>query len=179
MRGSRFPGGKGSLRIFPSVKRPTRKLRRCVPEPLRSGWSRISKSFGRGSRAVEGGIDRRRSRGPPRDPETTFGLLAWEASGLCFGQQDLDILFRLARTFRSRWTTRSRMDDSAHQKIAWKTSAYILNRKSARNTNSRFVGKSAALRKVLDQIEIVAPTGSTVLLHGDGHRERTDCARSP
>jgi formate hydrogenlyase transcriptional activator len=29
------------------------------------------------------------------------------------------------------------------------------------------VGKSPALRKVLDQIEIVAPTGSTVLLHGE------------
>src|SRR5271165_364099 len=29
------------------------------------------------------------------------------------------------------------------------------------------VGKSAALRKVLQQIEIVAPTGSTVLLHGE------------
>jgi formate hydrogenlyase transcriptional activator len=29
------------------------------------------------------------------------------------------------------------------------------------------VGTSAALRKVLDQIEIVAPTGATVLLHGE------------
>jgi formate hydrogenlyase transcriptional activator len=29
------------------------------------------------------------------------------------------------------------------------------------------VGKSAALRKVLDQVSIVAPTGSTVLLHGE------------
>ena len=29
------------------------------------------------------------------------------------------------------------------------------------------VGKSAALRKVLDQLAIVAPTGSTVLLHGE------------
>ena len=29
------------------------------------------------------------------------------------------------------------------------------------------VGKSAALRKVLDQVAIVAPTGSTVLLHGE------------
>ena len=29
------------------------------------------------------------------------------------------------------------------------------------------VGKSTALRKVLDQVAIVAPTGSTVLLHGE------------
>ena len=29
------------------------------------------------------------------------------------------------------------------------------------------VGKSAAIRKVLDQVAIVAPTGSTVLLHGE------------
>src|ERR1700751_1182414 len=29
------------------------------------------------------------------------------------------------------------------------------------------VGKSTALRNVLDQVAIVAPTGSTVLLHGE------------
>ena len=29
------------------------------------------------------------------------------------------------------------------------------------------VGKSSALRRVLDQVAIVAPTGSTVLLHGE------------
>jgi hypothetical protein len=29
------------------------------------------------------------------------------------------------------------------------------------------VGRSAALRNVLDQVAIVAPTGSTVLLHGE------------
>src|SRR2546429_6829895 len=29
------------------------------------------------------------------------------------------------------------------------------------------VGKSAALRKLLEQVALVAPTGSTVLLHGE------------
>ena len=50
----------------------------------------------------------------------------------------------------------------------WKKIAFTLNRKltpsTALGTSSE---KSAALRKVLDQVAIVAPTGSTVLLHGE------------
>src|SRR6188472_3678263 len=34
-------------------------------------------------------------------------------------------------------------------------------------TFADIVGKSAALRQVLEQVAIVAPTGSTVLLHGE------------
>jgi GAF domain-containing protein len=44
-RFSIFPAARASLRIFPSVKSPIRKLKRCVPGLLRSGRSRISKSF--------------------------------------------------------------------------------------------------------------------------------------
>ena len=36
------------------------------------------------------------------------------------------------------------------------------------------VGRSRALQKVLEQIAIVAPTGATVLLHGETV-QRTDC----
>jgi formate hydrogenlyase transcriptional activator len=38
---------------------------------------------------------------------------------------------------------------------------------SSQDSFEDIVGKSAALRKVLDQVAIVAPTGSTVLLHGE------------
>ena len=42
------------------------------------------------------------------------------------------------------------------------------------------VGKSAALRKVLDQVAIVAPTGSTVLLHGEtGDRPHKQLLKRP
>jgi len=40
------------------------------------------------------------------------------------------------------------------------------------------VGKSAALRRVLDQVAIVAPTGSTVLLHGETGTGKELVARS-
>jgi formate hydrogenlyase transcriptional activator len=39
------------------------------------------------------------------------------------------------------------------------------------------VGSSPALKGVLSGIVKVAPTGSTVLITGDRHREGTDCAR--
>src|SRR5215472_2235639 len=38
---------------------------------------------------------------------------------------------------------------------------------SSKDRFEDIVGKSTALRKVLDQVAIVAPTGSTVLLHGE------------
>jgi DNA-binding NtrC family response regulator len=44
---------------------------------------------------------------------------------------------------------------------------YLESEISAECNFEDIVGKSAALRKVLDQIAIVAPTGSTVLLHGE------------
>ena len=55
-----------------------------------------------------------------------------------------------------------------HQRLVWKKNAFTLSRKFKSEYNfGDIVGKSAALRKVLDQIAIVAPTGSTVLLHGE------------
>jgi len=44
---------------------------------------------------------------------------------------------------------------------------YLESEIRAEHNFEDIVGKSAALRKVLDQIAIVAPTGSTVLLHGE------------
>ena len=48
------------------------------------------------------------------------------------------------------------------------TSSCISNQKSALSAASKdIVGKSPALQKVLEQVAIVAPTDSTVLLHGE------------
>jgi DNA-binding NtrC family response regulator len=44
---------------------------------------------------------------------------------------------------------------------------YLESEINAEHNFEDIVGKSAALRKVLDQVAIVAPTGSTVLLHGE------------
>jgi len=44
---------------------------------------------------------------------------------------------------------------------------YLESEISSESGFEDIVGKSAALRKVLDQLAIVAPTGSTVLLHGE------------
>ncbi len=44
---------------------------------------------------------------------------------------------------------------------------YLESEIRAEHNFEDIVGKSAALRKVLDQVAIVAPTGSTVLLHGE------------
>jgi formate hydrogenlyase transcriptional activator len=44
---------------------------------------------------------------------------------------------------------------------------YLESEVSSEYNFEEIVGKSAALRRVLDQVSIVAPTGSTVLLHGE------------
>src|SRR5215470_6363918 len=46
-------------------------------------------------------------------------------------------------------------------------SLYVESELDAEQVFEDVVGKSAALRKVLDQVAIVAPTGSTVLLLGE------------
>jgi len=48
-----------------------------------------------------------------------------------------------------------------------KTRLYLESEIRAEHNFEDIVGKSAALRKVLDQVAIVAPTQSTVLLHGE------------
>ena len=41
------------------------------------------------------------------------------------------------------------------------------------------IGESPALKRTLKQVEIVAPTDSTVLLLGDRHGQGADCPRDP
>src|SRR5271163_1256067 len=85
-----------------------------------------------------------------------------------FGQEDLDILSQIsaqislaldnALAYGRLSASRNRLEDER---------LYLESEIRAEYNFEDLVGKSAALRKVLDQIEIVAPTGSTVLLHGE------------
>jgi formate hydrogenlyase transcriptional activator len=83
-----------------------------------------------------------------------------------FGQEDLDILSQIstqislaldnALAYGRLNASRNRLEDER-----------LYLESEIRAEFDDLVGKSPALRKVLDQIEIVAPTGSTVLLHGE------------
>jgi formate hydrogenlyase transcriptional activator len=85
-----------------------------------------------------------------------------------FGQEDLDILSQIsaqislaldnALAYGRLSASRNRLEDER---------LYLESEIRAEYNFEDLVGKSAGLRKVLDQIEIVAPTGSTVLLHGE------------
>jgi formate hydrogenlyase transcriptional activator len=85
-----------------------------------------------------------------------------------FGQEDLDILSQIsaqislaldnALAYGRLSASRNRLEDER---------LYLESEIRAEYNFEDLVGKSPALRKVLDQIEIVAPTGSTVLLRGE------------
>jgi formate hydrogenlyase transcriptional activator len=85
-----------------------------------------------------------------------------------FGQEDLDILSQIsaqislaldnALAYGRLSASKNRLEDER---------LYLESEIRAEYNFEDLVGKSASLRKVLDQIEIVAPTGSTVLLHGE------------
>jgi formate hydrogenlyase transcriptional activator len=85
-----------------------------------------------------------------------------------FGQEDLDILSQIsaqislaldnALAYGRLSASRNRLEDER---------LYLESEIRAEYNFEDIVSQSPALRKVLDQIEIVAPTGSTVLLHGE------------
>ena len=85
-----------------------------------------------------------------------------------FGQEDLDLLsqistqialaFENAIAFGRVTEAKDRLEEER---------LYLESEIRSEHNFEDIVGKSAALRKVLDQVAIVAPTGSTVLLHGE------------
>jgi formate hydrogenlyase transcriptional activator len=85
-----------------------------------------------------------------------------------FGQEDLDILSQIsaqislaldnALAYGRLSASRNRLEDER---------LYLESEIRAEYNFEDLVGTSPALRKVLDQVEIVAPTGSTVLLRGE------------
>src|SRR6202453_737997 len=103
---------------------------------------------------------------PLRTPNGPLGLLAMGSKrSNNFGQEDLDILSQIsaqislaldnALAYGRLSASRNRLEDER---------LYLESEIRAEYNFEDLVGKSAGLRKVLDQIEIVAPTGSTVLL---------------
>jgi formate hydrogenlyase transcriptional activator len=98
-----------------------------------------------------------------------LGLLAIGSRKLdAFGQEDLDLLTQISIQISlalDNALAYGRLNASAAR--LEEERLYLESEIRAENNFEDMVGKSAALRKVLDQVAIVAPTGSTVLLHGE------------
>jgi formate hydrogenlyase transcriptional activator len=102
----------------------------------------------------------------PTGPVGVIALGSRQANN--FGQEDLDLLSQISNQIAlavdnaiayGRVTeARDRLEEER---------LYLESEIRSEYNFEEIVGKSAALRKVLDQIAIVAPTGSTVLLHGE------------
>ena len=85
-----------------------------------------------------------------------------------FGQQDLDLLSEIgtqislaldnALAYGRLHASAARLEEER---------LYLESEIESEHNFEDIVGKSAAIRKVLDQVAIVAPTSSTVLLHGE------------
>ena len=85
-----------------------------------------------------------------------------------FGQRDLDLLSQIAVQISlalDNALAYGRLNASAAR--LEEECLYLESEIEAEYNFEDIVGKSAAIRKVLDQVAIVAPTGATVLLHGE------------
>jgi formate hydrogenlyase transcriptional activator len=165
-----FPGGKGFLADIPAravTDRETEKMRTRTAEI----WS-------------EQDIDKLRPEVLERLKAESIAAMAVAPLGTSngplglmsmgskrpnnFGQEDLDILSQIsaqislaldnALAYGRLSASRNRLEDER---------MYLESEIRAEYNFEDIVGKSPALCKVLEQIEIVAPTGSTVLLHGE------------
>jgi formate hydrogenlyase transcriptional activator len=165
-----FPGGKGFLADIPVrevTEQEVAKMRTRTPEI----WSRedIEKLRPAVLERLKDESIAALAVAPLGTPNGPLGLLAMGSKrSNNFGQEDLDILSQIsaqislalenALTYGRLSASRNRLEDER---------LYLESEIRAEYNFEDLVGKSAALRKVLDQIEIVAPTGSTVLLRGE------------
>ena len=98
-----------------------------------------------------------------------LGLLAiGSRKADAFGQEDLDLLTQISIQISlalDNALAYGRLNASAAR--LEEERLYLESEIRAEHNFEEIVGKSASLRKVLDQVAIVAPTGSTVLLHGE------------
>jgi formate hydrogenlyase transcriptional activator len=85
-----------------------------------------------------------------------------------FGQEDLDLLSQISNQIAlavdnaiAYGRVKAARDRLEEERL------YLESEIRSEYNFEEIVGKSAALRKVLDQVAIVAPTASTVLLHGE------------
>jgi len=165
-----FPGGKGFLADIPGrevTDQEVEKMRTRTPEI----WSEqdIEKLRPEVLERLKDESIVALAVAPLVTPNGPLGLLGMGSKRPNnFGQEDLDILSQIsaqislaldnALAYGRLSATRNRLEDER---------LYLESEIRAEYNFEDLVGKSAALRKVLDQIEIVAPTGSTVLLHGE------------
>jgi len=165
-----FPGTKGFLAQIDAPKltdEDMAKLRRHVPEI----WSPSD------IEKLPAGI---------REPLKAESILSFAASPLvtasgplgvitmgtrrsnAFGQADLDLLAQISNQIAlalDNAVAYGRL--TASKQRLEEERLYLEDEIRAEYNFENIVGKSAALRKVLNQIAIVAPTDSTVLLHGE------------
>jgi formate hydrogenlyase transcriptional activator len=165
-----FPSGKGSLTaVLKSELSDTdhEKLRAHVPELL------LVEEFERLPAAIVEKIKAESITSMAIAPMmTASGPLGVITMGSRqsdnFGQEDLDLLSQIstqialavdnAIAYGRVTEARDRLEEER---------LYLESEIRSEYNFENIVGKSAALRKVLDQIAIVAPTQSTVLLHGE------------
>jgi formate hydrogenlyase transcriptional activator len=165
-----FPGGKGlmaeadsteltdadcvKLRIRQSEIWSIEDIEKLPPNIARNLKSESIKSIAVAPLATAGG---------------PLGVLAIGSRQLdAFGQQDVDLLLQIsiqtslaldnALAYGRLNASAARLEDER---------LYLESEIKSEYNFGDIVGNSTALRKVLDQIAIVAPTGSTVLLHGE------------
>jgi formate hydrogenlyase transcriptional activator len=165
-----FPSGKGSLTaVLNSELSDTdhEKLRAHVPELLS-----IDEIEGLPARIVQklkAELITSMAIAPMVTAGGPLGVLAMGSRQPDnFGQEDLDLLSQISNQIAlavdnaiayGRVTeARNRLEEER---------LYLESEIRSEYNFEDIVGKSAGLRKVLDQIAIVAPTGSTVLLHGE------------
>jgi formate hydrogenlyase transcriptional activator len=165
-----FPGGKGFLADIPAravTDREAEKMRTRTPEI----WSQqdIDKLRPEVLERLKAESIAAMAVAPLGTPNGPLGLMSMGSKRPNnFGQEDLDILSQIsaqislaldnALAYGRLSASRNRLEDER---------LYLESEIRAEYNFEDIVGKSAALRKVLEQIEIVAPTGSTVLLHGE------------
>jgi formate hydrogenlyase transcriptional activator len=165
-----FPGGKGFLADVPVselTEQDLEKLRTRKPEL----WS--AREIEKLSKAVYDPLKAESITALAIAPLfTSNGPLGIIALGsrqpYSFGQEDLDILLQIssqislalanALAYGRLNASKNRLEDER---------LYLESEIRSEYNFEDIVGKSSALRKVLDQVAIVAPTGSSVLLHGD------------
>src|SRR6202162_654403 len=165
-----FPGSQGFLADLPVrevTDQEVEKMRTRVPEI----WSEqdIEKLRPADLERLKDESIAALAVAPLAPPNGPLGLLAMGSKRPNnFGQEDLDILSQIsaqislaldnALAYGRLSASKNRLEDER---------LYLESEIRAEYNFEDLVGKSAALRKVLDQIGIVAPTGSTVLLHGE------------
>ena len=164
-----FPGGKGFLE----------KVVITEPNKLWSEWARFrTPQFYSPTEAAIPPALREASRSeslvsavlvPLLGPDGPLGLLTMcSRKANVFHEADRDLLSQIGTQISlvlenalAYGRLRASRDDLEEQRL------YLESEIESEYNFEEIVGKSAALRKVLDQVAIVAPTSSTVLLHGE------------